>query len=304
MNDTLRTWAPRVLQVVGLIVTGTLFVRGLDPETLRQSLVRPGALPWFGLAFSCYAVGMIANGLAWRGLLATAGDPVPVGEMIRHDLSSTFWSSVLPGGMAGELVKGVRLARTADAGAVAVALVASRLISGSASCILALALLPWSAVEGPPRLAGAAALAAVTGIGVVGLAVLRLGPAVLARWPALSARVPVGRFPPTRALAVAFGQTLVGHTAFAVYCSAAFAAAGAWIPVADGATFLSLTSVAELPPITVGGYGVRELTLSRLGMLVVSEPIAEAGAVAFSLVATGMVLVGSIVELGRLRRSR
>lgn len=306
MNDTVRRWAPRLLQVGGLVVTGTLFVRGLDFASLEGALVRPGAVGWFGLAFVLYAAGMLANGLAWRGLLASAGSRIPTGEMVRHDLSSTFWSSVLPGGMAGELVKGVRLSRTADAGAVAVAIVASRLVSGSASCVLAIVLLPWSALTGAPRVAGALVLAAVATVGVAGLVVLRLGPAVLARvavFAPIAARIPVGRFPPPRALGAAFVQTFLGHAAFAGYCSAAFAAAGRWIPLADGATFLSLTSLAELPPITIGGYGVRELTLSRLGELIVPETVAEAGAVAFSLVATAMVLIGGIVELGRVRSS-
>lgn len=288
-------------RLAGMVLLVGFFAVRTDWGVVAAALTAPRAPAWLAAALGAYAVGQVGNGLAWRGLLATTGVLVPFGAMIRHDLSSVFWSTVLPGGVAGELVKGARLARTVDLGAVTVSLLTARLVGGTMACLLALAALPWSGIAGLPRAVGLVALLGTTAVGLGGLAVVRIGPSALARVPWLAARVPLGPFPPVPAVLAAAALTLATHVSFAAVYSLCFAAAGHPVSLADGAVICALTSVAQLAPVTVGGFGVRELTIAGLGATLVPAPAAAAAAVALTATFTVVVALGGLVELGRLR---
>lgn len=289
-----------VLQVLGLFLLGGYFVWQLDPSSLR-ALGTPRAAAWILAAVVAYSVGQVLNGLAWRHLLNRAGGEVSLKEMILHDLSSVFWCTVVPGGVAGELVKGVRLARGADAGSVAVSILCARLIGGSVSCVLALAFLPFTAFTGAYRAVGALALLGTIGVGAGGLLALKLGPAALPRF--VAARLPKGHFPDGRDLVAALVIAIVTHSAFALVFSACFAAVGQWIPFGEGAVVSALTSVAQIVPVTVGGMGVRELTIASLGAQLVPPATADAAAIALAGTFTVFVLLGGMVELWRMARA-
>lgn len=289
------------LQVLGLLLLGGLFLARMDRSGMG-ALWSARAAGWLSVAVLAFAVGQVLNGLAWRHLLLRAGGHVSLAGMILHDLSSVFWGTVLPGGIAGEVVKGVRLARGADPGAVAVSILCARLIGGATACLLALACLPFSGVDGAWRAVGLLALGGTAALGLGGLVALAMGPSALP--PALRARLPVGRMPGARELGVAFLLALGTHSAFAVVYSAGFAAVGPWIPFADGAVLSALTSVAQMLPVTVGGLGVRELTISGLGARLVPKPAADAASVALSLVFLLFVALGGLVELWRVLRAR
>ncbi len=288
-----------VLRVLGLVALCALFLSRLDTSGLG-ALASWRAGGWLCGALLAYSVGQLLNGLAWRHLLIQAGGRVSVTEMILHDLSSVFWSSVLPGGVAGELLKGVRLSRDADAGSVAVSILCARLVGGSVACGLGLVCLPFSGFEGLYRALGGAALLATTGVGVGGLLALKIGPAALPR--VVATRLPVGKFPALRDLGFAFLLAIVTHTAFALVFSACFGAVGYWISFAAGAVVCALTSVAQIAPVTVGGFGVRELTISSLGMVLVPGPAADAAAIALTGTFAVFVLLGGGVELWRMAR--
>lgn len=262
-----------------------------------SALTTGAAAGWMAAGVGIYCVGQLLNGLSWRYLLQQAGGAVSLGEMLLHDLSSVFWGTVLPGGVAGEVVKGFRLARDIDVGTVAVTLLAARLVSGTMACLLALACLPLSGFEGTVAAVGAAALVATAGVGVAGLVALRLGPAALPA--ALADRLPIGRFPALRSLAVVVVLGGLTHAAFALVYSAAFAAAGAWMPFAAAAVVSALTSVAQILPLTVGGLGVRELSISTLGAALFTDALADAGAISVAVVFTVFIGLGGLVELGR-----
>jgi len=286
-----------VVQVVGLLLVGGYFLSRLDPSGLG-ALATPRAAAWLFAAFLAYSVGQLLNGLGWRHLLNRAGAEVSIGEMVKHDLSSVFWSTIIPGGVAGELVKGVRLARGADAGSVATSILSARLIGGMVSCLLALVFLPFSGFDGLVRAVGAAALAATVLVAVLGLLAIRLGPAAMPAF--IAARLPVGRLPAGRDLWLVLGLAVIAHSAFALVFSACFAAVGPWIPFGAGAVVCALTSVAQIVPVTVGGLGVRELTITSLGAVLVSAATADAAAIALAGTFTVFVVFGGLVELGRM----
>ncbi len=305
MTADSRPQAFAVLRVAGMLALVALFARRVEWAGIAGALTQPGAGGWLAFGALAYAVGQVGNGLAWRGLLRAVGVDVSFRGMILHDLSSVFWSTVLPGGVVGEVVKGVRITRTgARPGDVAGAILTARLVGGTMACGLALGLLPWASLSGAARTVGTVALVAVATAGGAGLLFLRCAPTILERGalaPSLLRGRALGRLPPLSALAVAAALTLGTHVGFAVVYCACFGAAGQTISLADGAAICALTSVAQLVPVTVGGFGVRELTIAGLGATIVPAPLADAAAVALGGAFTAVVALGGLVELTRLR---
>lgn len=287
-----------LLRVVGMAVLVGFFVWTVDTSGLR-SLGTSRAALWVAAALVAHGFGNLFNSLAWRQLLNRAGAEVTLGAAVVHDLISVFWSTVLPGGVAGELVKGVRLARDAEPGAVAMTLLSARLVGGTVACLLALGCLPWSGFPLPVTTVGGAALTATSAIGVVGLGVLRAGPGALARVPWLASRVPLGRLPAGRDLAVASALSVATHATFAVMFVLCFGAAGAEVTFADAAVISALTGVAQLAPVSIGGIGVRELTIAGLGATLLPKAQADAAALTVSGAFMVYILVGGVAEVVR-----
>ncbi|MDP2309646.1 MAG: lysylphosphatidylglycerol synthase transmembrane domain-containing protein [Pseudomonadota bacterium] len=292
-----------LVRVVGLFLFIGFFSSQVDFVLVVKTLTRPGVGAWIAAAALLYMLGHLGNGLGWRSILRSAGVDVSLEQMFLHDLSSVFWSTVLPGGVAGEVVKGVRLAgEGADGGTVAVGLVVSRLVGGGVSCLLALAMLPFTSFVPGLRHAVALALAFVLIGALCVLLVIRLGPRVLnTHLPSLAARIPIGRFPARAAIARRALWGLLTHGVFSVVYALCFGAAGQALTFPDGAALSTLSSVAQLAPISFGGFGIRELTVSQIGGVLVPPTTAAAAAVMLSVLWTSVVLLGGVVELYRVR---
>lgn len=312
--------AQRLVRVVGLFVFLWLFVRGVEWRAVAAVLGRAEAAGWFAAGVCAYAIGQVCGGLGWRALLQSAGSAVSIPAMLRHDLSSVFWSTILPGGVAGEVVKGVRLTgegvvasesagsgesvpRPISGGAVAMALVVARLVSGTVACALALALMPLATF--PYRGAAALAIGATASAGVAGLVAVRVGPAVVGTvFPSIAARLPVGVFPQRSAIALAASTSLACHLAFAVVYAMAFRVGGAPLSLPDAALFAALSSCVEALPISVGGFGLREWTVSRMGAALFPPLAANAATLALTAMVALAVGSGGLVELWRVRTAR
>lgn len=291
---------PRALSILlrlsltcGLLV---LFLGWVDLGAVAAAL-READPRWFLLGCLAYAAGQVLNGLSWRHLLAEAGIGVSLGEMVRHDLASVYWSTVVPGGVAGEVVKGVRIARARGDGAqVATAIIAARLLGGGTAGLVGLLLLPASrtihAHPGPAVIV----LGATTLAGVAGLLLLRAAPVRLRRW------IPAGRLPRLPALLRAAVATSAAHLCFAGTTAACFAAAGHPLGLPDAAWVSIATSLAELAPITLGGFGVREWMVTWLGTALVPPAAAATAALLYTAAFLGVVLAGGGVELHRVTR--
>jgi hypothetical protein len=307
-----------VVRIVGLVACVTVFAKGVDVEAVRTALAQPGLGRWIAAAGVLYLTGHTANGLGWRGILRSLGYDVPFWRMFRHDLASVFWSTLLPGG--GEVIKGFRLAgESGSGGTVAIALVIAHLVGGGMSCLLAFALLPFSSFEGPVRALAALVLAGAAGGAGVMLAVLRAGPEWLRRrvdaWAptgrigrriraiadAVVARVPAGTFPPVRALLLCGLCGVCTHGAFALVHALCFGAVGHPLRLPDAAAIGTLSSLAQALPVSFGGVGVRELIISQMGALVGPPATANAAAIVMWMLASGVVAMGGISELLRLR---
>ncbi len=278
--------------MVTVVLLG-LFVSWVDLDAAAAAVARADRR-WFALAGLGYLAGQFLNGLSWRRLLADAGIGLTVGEMVRHDLASVFWSTMVPGGIAGEVVKGVRIARARGEGAtVATAILAARLVGGGSAGLVGLVLLPWSETVRGHGLAASAVLTATAAAGGVGLLVLRRAPRLLSRW------IAPGRFPSLAALGQAALATSAAHLCFAGTTAACFVASGHPLGLPDAAWVSVATSLAEIAPVTVGGFGVRELTMTLVGGELVPREAAAGAALLFTSAFLGVVLLGGLSELHR-----
>lgn len=295
-----------VLRVVGMVVLVGLFWQVMAWADLRDALSGASwsALGWM---FLCFAVGHVLNGLAWRVLVVSGGVPVRITEMVLHDLVSVFWSTLLPGGVAGEVVKGVRVAqRWHHAETVGVALLAARFVGAAAACVLCLVGMSWSSFGSDVRLAVGALMMLGLCVGVCGLVVLRLGPSlgrrVLPRFaPALARRVfdriPPGTAPSGGALARCAVYMLGSHAAFSLVFALAMDAVGVPVSPVDGIMLYVPVMMAQALPLTVGGLGARELTIAGLGATIATAELAGAAAVLVTIAMLILVLIGGVVEL-------
>jgi uncharacterized membrane protein YbhN (UPF0104 family) len=282
----------RWVKLVGLVVLCGWFVARLDAGAVRAALSSPR---WVLAATALYALGHLANAEAWRGLVNAGGPRLTTGEAIEHELGSTFWGTVLPGGVGGEVVKGVRIARAGASGpSVAVALVAARIVSGVTTCALGLVLVPASGF--PAHAAVATGLAACAGGGLAVLGGLRFAPDL-----PLLRRVPRGPLPGGRALLAAAGLATLARLLFVGMFQCAFAAAGEPLRFADAAVMSAIVAVAQLLPVTLGGFGVRELSIGELGRLLSPGPAPDAAALVVALLVTATVCIGGATEARRAR---
>ncbi len=337
MTERARARWGTVLRALPGVLAVVLFSTILDVDALRAAFAQPAAREWVALGVAAYVVSHLAGGLAWRGLVATPERPLPLPEVVRLDLGSGFWSTVLPGAVAGELIKGVRLAgRGYPPVRVAHGLLVGRLCSvGMASVLGGLGAWATPGLGSEVQAAAMSTFAGLFAAAVTGLAVVNLGPRALGRVPwlarwlegppdttrheeeaaswlqrgrdaarsALSALVAAPAPPPGRlarsALAAGTMHALLGGMYVCV-----FKAAGATIPLPTGMALSSLSAIAESLPISVGGYGVRELVVTALATPVVGPGPAAVGALALAVPVTTMLVAGGVVEAVASLRSR
>ena len=305
-RSTSRSWFFTAVRLVGMVVLVGLFWRVMAWGELRAALAGAGwsALGWM---FVCFAVGHVLNGMAWRTLVVAGGVPVGFSEMILHDLVSVFWSTLLPGGVAGEVVKGVRVAqRWQNAETVGVALLAARLVGATAACALCLVGMSWSSFGPEVRLAVGVLMMLGMGVGIGGLIFIYWGPGIgrelLPRMAPTVARrlfdrIPPGTAPSGRALLRCAGLMVASHAAFSLVFVLAMDAVGVPVSPVDGIMLYVPVMMAQALPLTVGGLGARELTIAGLGATIATAELAGAAAVLVTVAMLILVLIGGLVEL-------
>lgn len=263
-------WWWRALQLLGsaagFLYIGLTVDLGAAWETMR-------AVSWWhlGAAMALTGGALVVGALRWRVLLAAYGAPrrPSVRRLAHVYLIGFFYNTYLPGGVGGDLVRGVvtRQAFGDEAGASrAIAVVFIERLLGLAALLSVVAFV--IVVAAPPGLEGALPLALLAIVGIfVGLALLALG----ARWASgrpeggltrLLRRLPELRrgLPFVGAYGLSLGtQSLVALTGYAVLLGVApevtLAQAFVIVPVAAASAFL---------PFTVGGAGAREAAFVEL----------------------------------------
>ena len=222
-----------------------------------------------------------------------------LGQSVRFTLIAVFYGTALPGQLAGDAVKAVRLARASDAdAATVVGAVAVDKVVGLFALLLLTALgLGLHRGQFSAEVTHAALAATVlAALGLAAMLVVPL-PSWLGRWSQ--------KFAAWRALTltpVTLLTALLVGLVFQMFCIALFALLGAALgidlPIASWAVVVGLIGVVLLLPLTVAGIGLRDGTLlTVLGALGQSE--AAAVALSFSLLALNILaaLVGFVVDV-------
>lgn len=213
----------------------------------------------------------------------------------RFTMIGVLYGTALPGQIAGDAVKAVRLARVQGAGA-AVAAVAVDKIVGVFALLLLVALAVGLDVQ---RFAGAPGLIVMA---VVMTVAVTAAMAVVFFLPVPSW---LGRFGESiaawRSISIrpaALSYALLLGLVFQSLCIAIFAALGpnlnVVLPVSGWAIVMGFSSIVLLAPITVAGLGVREASI--IGAVVFLGG-SEVGAFAISLVLFVLTLIGAAVGL-------
>jgi uncharacterized membrane protein YbhN (UPF0104 family) len=247
------------------------------------------AMPWQAPVTVCLA-GYFAIGLGalrWRLLMVTCGATTTpsLARLYRLTLVGLFYSTVLPGAVGGDVVRGLATAECfAGRGATsALAVTLLERMSGLAGLVMvasiAFFLNPLDGVDGLRFWGAVGLVGALLGTGGIafGSKLARFFPGRLAT---LATKLPEIRHPFGFALAlvISFGTQLTiifaGHTLVASLERA--------VRFADSAVVMPVVTVASYFPLTVAGAGAREAALVAVYRLVgVSEPKALAAALAF-----------------------
>jgi uncharacterized membrane protein YbhN (UPF0104 family) len=258
-----------------------------------------------GLAISVVQVGVLA--WRWRYTAGRLGIGLPLREALGEYYLGILLNQLLPGGVAGDVSRAWRHARTDAPTGPAVRAVILERASGQVVMTLAavasIFALPWA--PGALRLGAAAVVAAL-----VGLALWRFG-----RRPRAEAET--GFWADThRALLAPEAMALQAASAVLVVASyiAVFLVAARAVGVTTSlATILPLVApvlMTMLIPVTVAGWGIREAAAAALwGLVGLSPEDGAAISVTYGLLvlvssAPGLLVLTRVLSGGRGRRAR
>lgn len=214
----------------------------------------------------------------------------------RFTMIGVLYGTALPGQLAGDAVKAVRLARMqhgGDVGAILAAVAVDKIVGIFALLVLvALAIGVESTTFAPPVIA-ATVLALGGAIAVLAGAILLPMPAWLGRFgTSLAAWRRASMQPGRLSLALVLG--LVYQALCVVITALIGARLGVDLTLPAWAVVVGFSSIVLLAPVSIAGIGVREATLvGAIGYL--GGP--EAGAFALSVVLLALTLLGAATGL-------
>lgn len=296
----LWTLARIAVTVAALSVLFSMTDMNAVRDTLR-TFPPYAALVVIVLAYVALAIGT----LRWSVLMRTCGatSTPPLTRLYRLSLVGLFYSTVLPGAVGGDVVRGLATAESFEGRGVASSLAVTLLerLSGLTALLLvasvAFFIHPLEGVEGL-RMWGAVGFVIALGGTAAAAFGAKLARFLPGRLHDLAARLPDVQRPSGLLLALALSLgtqasiTLAGHTLVsAVWPS---------VTLLDSCVAMPVVSVASYFPLTVAGAGAREAALVGVYRLVgVAEEKSLAAALAFLLCSLFVAATGGLVNLLR-----
>jgi uncharacterized protein (TIRG00374 family) len=287
-----------------LVTALLLFVafRAVDVVAVSKSLSRVGP-SWVVAAFVLTALIIVSDAALLERMTRLFERRMPFVTALMYSLVSWFFSNVAPSTVGGDVFRGVQLSRVGmSRGSAARLVVATRTLSFATLVAVMLMGFPIALeylseprdafVLGSVLLASAAAMFALFILANVAARIPRLGQWTLTRKIATIAGDFRMLLAPSLAVASAWLAALVQHLLRVATLACLAAALGLVIPFA---VLFALTPAALLMamlPISLGGWGVRELTFVYfLGAAGISAEAALSLSIAFGLL---RVIVGAI----------
>ncbi len=298
----------RVLRVVLGVLPLVWIARRVEVATVAHDAVAIGPL---GLAagFSMMLVSITAGTLRWQVLMRAYGarELPSFYALLRHAFVG-FYFNVLPSGVAGDALRGVRVARYLPTPAASYTVVALERIAGLVGLlVLALAGALTGNELGDPLVAFAFRAAIGGGVALSALALAM--PWVLARrpaWRAAVARIPVAgpivaAIPPAQSSSGLVWAVVLSLVTQGTAVMAMVFLVGALL---DGPTALACARVTPMAilvtyiPLTPGGIGQREFVYQYLfGLAGVRRETAVASSLLYFTLQLGLVAVGGLYHL-------
>jgi uncharacterized membrane protein YbhN (UPF0104 family) len=295
------------VQLLGAVLILALLVRELGAGPFLHGLrgLRPGSL--LAAAAIC-AVTTICSAWRWRVVAGALGAGLPIPAAVAAYYRSQFLNSVLPGGVLGDVHRGLRHGLDAgDLGRGLRAVAWERFGGQAVQAVVALAVL----LTLPSPVHGS--LPAVAGLGVVaagallvgGRAAVRHGPArVAASLRAAAAEARDALLQPSTLPSVVCASLVVvaGHLGTFLLATRA---AGVQVPMRELLPVALLVLLAAAIPLNIAGWGPREgvaaWIFANAGW---GAAAGTAAATAFGVLTLGAVLPGAVVLLAGWRRAR
>lgn len=303
-TSSARTWLLWGLRIAGTALGFGYIAWIVEPDELLGALSKVSALAFLG-ACATTTVNLCVGAVRWRVLLSAYGAPrqPPLSLLVRAYFVGFFYNNYLPGGVGGDLVRGVVTRRSfgeaGTAASVTVVLVERALgLAGLLLLVSATSLI--RPIEGTqhvlPYSAVGLALAAA-GVGSVALG-RRLSAWAPGKIGEILASLPVierlGAFGGALGISL-ITQSLVAVTGWFLLASVTGGAVG----LGDAFVLVPLGAASAFFPLSVGGAGVREAAF--VGLFVTALHMARADAVAVSLAMWASQLaigaVGGLVQL-------
>ena len=292
--------ALRLVVSAGLLV---VLVAKIDFEDLvpsHRSL--PGALAFLVAGVALMMLSIVIAAWRWQRVLEAFGAPVPLRRLVSHYFAGQFVGNVLPSTIGGDVLRVARVSEDVSARDTAFASVVIERLTGFVSLPLLIAL----GFLADPSLASErnAWIALVCLVGTVVLLGVIL---ILAGHPSLAGRfkehenwmryigaVHVGvdrlRRSPRAAVATVWAAIVYQFVVVgAVYC--AVHTVGLTIPNAAVLAYVPAVAMAQVLPISVGGFGLRE---GMLALLFHPLGASTGQAVAVGLLWYAMMLLASL----------
>jgi uncharacterized protein (TIRG00374 family) len=265
------------LAVAALLVSWLVYSGSLDFGALRVLAARPQVIA-ANLAILAFQVAIGA--VRWRLLLRLADVELSMSRALQLHTTGLFFNIVIPGGIGGDVVKAVYVARDQEpAKRPTVYLIGfiDRLMGVAGLVVLALAAIAWRRGWNDPALESLAVtvailVAATFGVPLVVLALIRRSTR-LDRWSASESRLIrlVGQLAAAAKLVASRPAVLAGALALAVALHVSgvalftmLAASIAGSDVAGVATVYPLGMLTLMIPVSYAGIGVGHVAFERL----------------------------------------
>lgn len=296
-----------VLKVtVSLALLAILFSR-IDAATLWAT-ARRASLLWLTAALGVYFVNVLVSTWRWHLLLDAQAVTMRLRTLLGSFLVATFFNNFLPSNIGGDVIRIRDSAKEAHSKTLATTVILVDRALGLMGLVLVAAI--GATVATSPGRGQAPILPIWLWTGLIVAAVVS-APAVLApegvgrllqplavlhpewiggRIDTFTTTLARFREKPT-ALARAFGGAVVVQALLVLFYAAVVYALGVRVGVSDLAVVVPISLVAQMLPVSVNGFGVREATFSfyfsRIGLPIES-------ALLVSLIAAAVVMVFSL----------
>jgi uncharacterized membrane protein YbhN (UPF0104 family) len=310
--DTAKPAAPSALKRrilwalrIGGTIAGFAYVASIvSPGEVGAAIARVSPWAFLGAcAVTCVNLGVGA--LRWRILLAAYGAPhaPPMGQLARAYFIGFFYNNYLPGGLGGDLVRGVvtRAAFGERGTTASMTVVLVERVLGLSGLLLLVStttlVRPLPGTENVLPFSGLLLLAA--GGAVIGIAAgRRLAPHLPGRLGQTAAALPgIERFAPfvTALLMSLVTQALVAMTGWVLMASITAGQVG----LDDALVVVPLAMATAYFPLSVGGAGAREAAYVALGVsaLGMSEADALASSLLLWISQLAVGALGGVVQL-------